>query len=175
MLEIITMKIWLVTDIIVVCLLTLSICGCSAILRKSEPGSVICAEVKHIVTHDAYKEVQEGTVRKPLSFPYYSQIYDAIQNGVTADDVRAGRLLILDCALGHKWWERHIALKPTKMEIAEGEHVELEAGNVRTHHVAQKALISQSGTLGKIIRKIPAPHTQDTFDVWGPLIKCCGN
>lgn len=141
-------------------------------LGGSHPGSLISAEVVHIVSLDAYRSVKSDNVETPLSFPYYSQIYDAVKEGVTEDDVRAERLLIIDCAVGQNSWERHIALEPHGMKIGVGEHIELEAGNVRRNHVATKALFPQAGTLGKIIRKIPYPHPRDTFDVWGLMIKC---
>jgi hypothetical protein len=109
---------------VVVINITLALCGCAT---SPKPGDITHARVITVVGEWLYQKVRSNNQSEKLNNPHRTQaIHDAINAGVSIEDVREGRLVICSCRYGSNSGMGFIVLLPKGVILPHGDRVELE-------------------------------------------------
>ena len=151
---------------VLVCILILLSAGCAGFPTT---GSIIHTKVIGVISLEEYRRVKEGRTYTPI-------IYDAIEQGVTEEDVRSGRLIFLRCSPMTDGWAYFYALSPPDMLLKRGDFVQVEAGDRGRHpnkYVLLNKYYTRASTLSRVIRQIPPPTQKEMNSTQGSyVIKC---
>lgn len=117
-------KLMYLAQIAVAVNIALALCGCAT---SPKPGEVVHARVVTVVGEWLYQKVSSEDQYERLNNPYRTQdIQDAINAGVSIDDVREGRLVICSCRYGSNSGMGFVVLLPRDVILPHGDRVELE-------------------------------------------------
>lgn len=110
--------------VVVAAYIALALCGCAT---SPKPGDITHARVTTVVGEWLYQKVSSRDQSEKLNNPHRTQaIQDAIDAGVSIEDVREGRLVICSCRYGSNSGTGFIVLLPKGVILPRGDRVDLE-------------------------------------------------
>jgi len=151
--------------LILVCIIILWLSGCAGFPAT---GSIINTKVIGAASLEQYHRVKEGRYYNPF-------IYDAIEQGVTEDDVRTGRLIFLQCSPITDGTALYYALSPLGMVLRRGDFVQIEAGergiNPNKHNLLSQ-YYTRASTLSQVIKRVYPTPDEMNYVQGSYIIRC---
>lgn len=143
------------TKLLVVTNIALVLFGCAS---SPDSGDIVQARVIVVIGEWLYQKVASKDQSERLNNPHSTQaIQDAINAGVSIQDVREGRLVICSCRYGSNSGRLFIVLLPKGLTLPHGDRVDLEI------EAGAPSDAGRHGTLS-VFRRILPERTQGRTD-----------